>query len=146
VLQACHDSPVARHQGFIKTYRQVQEIFTWKGLKEDVMCHIKECTTCQVSKDEHTHLAGLLQPLPIPEHKWERISMDFIMGFTKAQVKDCIFVVVDMLTMFAHFFTISTYYSATQVADFLFKEVFKLRGLPKTIVSDRDNGFMSTFW
>jgi hypothetical protein len=80
VLQACHDSPVAGHQGFVKTYRQVKERFSWKGLKEDVMRHIKECTTFQVNKDEHTHPAGLLQPLPIPEHKWESISMDFIIA------------------------------------------------------------------
>jgi hypothetical protein len=58
-------------------------MFSWKGLKEDVMCHINEFTTCQENKDEHTHLAGLLQPLPIPEHKWESISMDFIKGFPK---------------------------------------------------------------
>jgi hypothetical protein len=146
VLQACHDSPVAGHQGFIKTYRQIRERFAWKGLKEDVMRHIKECTTCQVNKDEHTHPTGLLQPLPIPEHKWESISMDFITGFPKAQGKDCIFVVVDRLTKFAHFFAIATDYSATQVADLFFREVFRLHGLPKTIVSDRDNRFMSTFW
>jgi predicted metal-dependent hydrolase len=91
VLQACHDSPVAGHQGFVKTYRQVRERFSWKGLKEDVMRHIKECTTCQVNKDEHTHPTGLLQPLPIPEHKWESISMDFITGLPRAQRKDCIF-------------------------------------------------------
>jgi hypothetical protein len=71
VLQACHDSPVAGHQGFVKTYKQIRERFAWKGMKEDVMHHIKECTTCQVNKDEHTHPAGSLQPLPTPEHKWE---------------------------------------------------------------------------
>jgi hypothetical protein len=42
------------------------------------MKHVKECTTCQENKDEHMHPAGLLQPLPILEHKWESISMDFI--------------------------------------------------------------------
>jgi len=42
VLQACHDSPVVGHQGFFKTYRQVMERFSWKGLKEVVMHHIKE--------------------------------------------------------------------------------------------------------
>jgi hypothetical protein len=146
VLQACHDSPVAGHQGFVKTYRQVRERFSWKGLKEDVMRHIKECTTCQANKDEHTHPTGLLQPLPIPEHKWESISMDFITGLPKAQGKDCIFVVVDRLTKFAHFFSIATDFSATQVADLFFREVFRLHGLPKTIVSDRDSRFMSTFW
>jgi hypothetical protein len=63
----------------------------------------------------------------------------------KAQGKDCIFVVVDRLTKFAHFFSIATDYNATQVADLFFREVFRLHGLPKTIVSDRDSRFMSTF-
>jgi hypothetical protein len=60
VLQACHESPMGGHQGIIKTYRQVRERFSWKGLKEDVIKHIKECTTCQENKDEHTHPTGLL--------------------------------------------------------------------------------------
>jgi hypothetical protein len=104
ILHACHNSLVAGHQSINKTYRQVRERFSWKGLKEDVMKHVKECTTCQENKDEHTHPAGLLQPLPIPEHKWESISMDFITGFPRAQGKYCIFVVVDRLMKFAHFF------------------------------------------
>ena len=104
VLQACHDSPMAGHQGIGKTYRQVRERFSWKSLKEDVMRHIKECTTCQENKDEHTHPVGLLQPLPILEYKWESISMDFITGFPKVQGKDFIFIVVERLTKFAHFF------------------------------------------
>jgi hypothetical protein len=146
VLQAFHDSSLAGHQGFLKAYRQIRERFSWKGLKGDVMRHIKECTTFQQNKDEHTHPTGLLQPLPIPEHKWESVSMDFITGLPKAQGKDCIFVVVDRLTKFAHFFAISMDFSASQVADLFFREVFRLHGLPKTIVSDRDSIFMSIFW
>jgi hypothetical protein len=87
VLQACHDSPMARHQGIGKTYRQVRERFSWKGLKEDVINHVKECTMCQEKNDEHTHPTGLLQSLPIPEHKWESISMDFITGLPRTQGK-----------------------------------------------------------
>jgi hypothetical protein len=124
----------------------VRERFAWKGLKEDVIKHVKECTTCQENKDEHTHPAGLLQPLPIPKHKWESISMDFITGLPRAQGEDCIFVVVDRLTKFAHFFSIATDFSAAHVAELFFKEVFRLHGLPNTIISDRDNRFMSMFW
>jgi hypothetical protein len=113
VLQTCHDSPMAGHQGIDKTYRQVRERFSWKGLKEDVMNHAKECTTFQETKDEHTHLTILLQPLPIPEHKWEIISMDFIIGLPKAQGKDCMFVVVDRLMKFSHFISIATDFNAT---------------------------------
>jgi transposase InsO family protein len=72
--------------------------------------------------------------------------MDFITGLPKAHGKDCIFVVVDRFTKFAHFFSISMDFSASQVADLFFKEVFRLHGLPKTIVSDRDNRFTSIFW
>jgi hypothetical protein len=85
-------------------------------MKEDVMHHIRECSTCEENKDEHTHPVGLLQPLPIPEHKWKSISMDFIMGLPKVQDKDGIFVVVEKLTKFAHFFSISIEYNASQVA------------------------------
>ena len=72
--------------------------------------------------------------------------MDFITGLPKTQGKDCIFVVVDRLTQFAHFFAIAIDFSAAQVAELFFREIFRLHSLPKTIVSDRDSRFMSTFW
>eukprot|EP00253_Pinus_taeda_P004896 PITA_04896 len=89
-----------------------------------------------------SHPIGLLQPLPIPEGKWESISMDFITGLPIVQGKDCIFVVVDRLMKYTHFFAISTHYTAAQVAELFFREIFRLHGLPKTIVSDRDSHFM----
>ena len=106
ILQASHDSPLAGHQGFTKTYRAIRERFSWKGLKEDVLQHIKECIVFQQNKGEHTHPTGLLQPLPILDVKWESISMDFITGLPTVQGKDCIFVVVDRLTKYSHFFAI----------------------------------------
>lgn len=93
-----------------------------------------------------THPAGLLQPLPILEGKWESISINFITGLPTIQGKDCIYVVVDRLMKYTHFFTIPTRYSASQVAELFFREVFQLHGLPKTIVSDRDRLFMGGFW
>jgi hypothetical protein len=146
ILRAVHDAPLAGHPGYLKTYRQVRERFSWKGLKEDVLRYVRECMTCQQNKSELTHPAGLLQPLPIPEQKWESISMDFITGLSKVQGRDCIYVVVDRLTKYAHFFSIPSEYSTSQVADIFFREVFRLHGLPRYIVSDRDNRFLNTFW
>jgi hypothetical protein len=94
------------------------------------MRHISECVTCQQNKLEQTLLVGLLQPLPIPEQKWESNSMDFITGLSKVQGKDCIYVVVDRLTKFAHFYTIPTDYNVVQVSELFFREVFRLYGLP----------------
>jgi hypothetical protein len=72
------------------------------------MRHISECVTCKQNKSEHTLPTGLLQPLPFPEQKWESISMDFITSLPKVQGKDCIYLVVDRLTKFAHFYAILT--------------------------------------
>ena len=72
--------------------------------------------------------------------------MDFITGLPMVQGKDYIFVVVDRLTKYAHFFAIPAHYTAAQVAELFFREVFMLHGLPKTIINDRDNCFMGGFW
>jgi hypothetical protein len=71
--------------------------------------------------------------------------MDFITGLPKVKGKDCIYVVVNRLTKFSHFYAIPTEYSAVQVAELFFREVFRLHGLLKNIVSDRDSQFIGTF-
>jgi hypothetical protein len=72
--------------------------------------------------------------------------MDFITGLPETQGKDCIYVVVNQLTKFAHFYAIPTDYNAVQVAELFLREVFRLHGLPQSIVSDRDSRFIGTFW
>ena len=54
--------------------------------------------------------------------------------------------VVDRLNNFDHLFSVTSSFSAAQVADLFSKEIFILHGLPKSIVSDRDGRFMSAFW
>jgi len=102
--------------------------------------------TCHQNKFEKTHLVGLLQPLPIPEKKWERIYVDFITGLPQVQGIDYIFVVFNRLTKFAHLFSIPTNYKAIQVAKLFFREIFRLHGLPKKIVNERNGLFIGAFW
>jgi len=64
--------------------------------------------------------------------------MDFIIGLPKFQGKDCIYVVVDILTKFAHFYAILIDYNAIQLVELFFREVFRIDGLPQNIVSHRD--------
>ena len=72
--------------------------------------------------------------------------MHFITGFPKLLGKDCIFVVVDRLTKFSHLFFITRKFTGAQLAELLFRVVFRFHGLPKTIVRDRDRKFFSAFW
>jgi hypothetical protein len=143
IFAEVHDSPLAGHQGFFKTYRQVRERLSWKGLKQDVMRHISECVTCQQNKSEQTLPAGLLRPLPIPEQKWEWSSMYFITSLLKAQGKDDIFVGVEILTKFTRFLAIPTKYNTVNREKCFFKETFRLHGLPQGRLDKRSKQFTS---
>jgi hypothetical protein len=65
-------------------------------MKRDVAKYVALCDTCQRAKAEHQRPTGLLQPLQVPEWKWEEIVMDFIMGLPRTQSGyDSIWVIVD---------------------------------------------------
>jgi hypothetical protein len=102
---------------------------------------------CQKVKAEHRHPTGLLQPLPILEWKWDVVIMDFITRLPRTRKKhDSIMVVVDKLTKDAHFSPLKTTHTVADVVDIFLKEVARLHGITKTIVSDRDPKFTSNFW
>ena len=67
VLQQVHNSPLGGHSGFLKTLHRVKRDFSWPSLMEDVRKHVRDCDACQILKAETCNIAGLLQPLPVPE-------------------------------------------------------------------------------
>jgi hypothetical protein len=87
-------------------------------MKREVTEYIALCDTYQRVKAEHQRPAGLLQPLKIPEWKWEEIGMDFIVGLPHTQAGyDSIWVIVDRLTKFAHFIPVKTTYLGAKLAE-----------------------------
>nr|ABA96052.1 retrotransposon protein, putative, Ty3-gypsy subclass [Oryza sativa Japonica Group] len=110
-------------------YQDLKEIFWWRV------------------KAEHQKPAGLLQPLKIPEWKWEEIGMDFITGLPRTSSgHDSIWVIVDRLTKVAHFIPVRTTYSGSRLAELYMTSIVCLHGVPKKIVSDRGSQFTSKFW
>ncbi len=73
-------------------------------------------------------------------------SMDFIIGVPKSGNKSVIMVVVNRLSKYAHFCALPHPFTPTLVAQSFMDQIFKLHGMPTSIVSDRDPIFTSNFW
>jgi hypothetical protein len=73
--------------------------------------------------------------------------MDFIMGLPKsAKQNDAIMVVVDKLSKSAHFFHVKSTCKEIYISNIFMKEIFRMHGMPRDIISDRDTKFTSRFW
>jgi len=115
-------------------------------MKRDVQHYIQRCDVCQRNKHDTMTLAGLLQPLPIPNRLWEDVLMDFIEGLPTSSGFSVILVVVDQLSKYGHFFALKHPYSVKVVAETFVKEVVRFHGMPRSIVSNWDPVFTSRFW
>jgi len=124
ILDEIHKKPYSGHPGYQKTVTMLRKDFYWPKMKGEVAEYLAKCLECQLVKAEHQHPAGLLQPLPIPERKWEIISLDFITGLPKnAKQNDSIMVVVDKLSKAAHFIPVKSTYKAVNIAKNFMKEI-----------------------
>ncbi|KAK9073457.1 hypothetical protein SSX86_007781 [Deinandra increscens subsp. villosa] len=146
LLLEFHSSYLGGHAGIQATYRRLASVISWLGLKKDVTTFVRQCKVCQTTKISPHKPYGLLQPLPVPDNTWEAISMDFITKLPSSRGKTAIWVIVDRLSKFAHFVALPRHYTAVSLASLFLREIYKLHGLPKTIISDRDPIFISRFW
>src|SRR3954466_2675563 len=147
ILKIAHESPLSIHPGGTKMYQDLCQRFWRTRMKREIAQFIAECDVCRRIKAEHQRPVGTLQLLPIPEWKWDKVSMDFITGFPKTQKgSDAIFVVVDRLSKVAHFLPVRESITASQLADLYISRIVSLHGVPLEINSDRGSLFTSRFW
>ena len=146
ILAACHSSALGGHSGFPATYTRMKQLFAWKGMKHAVKEFVTSCLTCQRAKPDRARLPGLLQPLPVPSAAWQILSMDFVEGLPRSHHANCILVIIDSFTKYAHFLALSHPFSAAMIAKEFLNQVYRLHGMPNAIVSDRDRIFTSNFW
>ena len=99
-------------------------------MKGDVATVVSKCLTCQKVKIEHQKLSGMLQPLEIPQWKWEGIVMDFVTGLPRNRLGfDAVWMIVDHLTKSAHFLPIRVNCSMEELARLYIKEIVRLHGV-----------------
>ena len=141
IIRLHHNMPVGGHRGQQKTVELVTCNFWWPGVTKEVKRYVKGCNACQWNKNRTEQLAGKLMPNSIPEKPWMHISVDFITKLPLAQGYDLILVVVNRLTKMVHFVSTTEKTSAEGLAQLFRDNVWKLHGLPKSIISDRGPQF-----
>ncbi|KAL0421149.1 UNVERIFIED_CONTAM: Retrovirus-related Pol polyprotein from transposon, partial [Sesamum latifolium] len=128
-----HALKIWRHY-LTKMYRDLRPYYWWPTMKKDVAEFVAKCLTCQQVKAEHQAPAGKLHPLSIPEWKWEKITMDFVIGLPRTFRKhDAVWVIVDRLTKSAHFLPIYQNDSLDKLAELYISEIVRLHAFhPQT--------------
>lgn len=125
------------HVGRDRTLQLVTHSYFWPSLRRDVERYVLHCGIFQASKGHasNLHSHGLI------------LALIFVLVLPRTQRgHDSIMVVVDRFSKMAHFLACRKMTDAAQVRSLFFQEIYKLYGLPQSIVSDRDSDFLSHFW
>ena len=141
VIRLHHDTPVGGHGGQRKTAELVMRNFWWPGVTREVKRYMEGCDACQQNKNRTQPPAGKLMPNSIPEKAWLHISADFITKLPLAQEYDAILVIVDRFTKMGYFISTTERTSTEGLARLFRDNIWKLHGLPDSIISDRGPQF-----
>jgi hypothetical protein len=116
-------------------------------MKREIAKYVSKCDTCRRIKADHLRPARNLQPLSIPEWKWENICMDFIVSLLRTSCAyNSIWVIMDRLTKSAHFIPVATIYRVRQYAELYISHIVRYHDILKIIIFDRGFIFVPHFW
>ena len=141
---------ILAHLSDEKTVTYMRDQVWWKTMVKDVSDYCRFCQVCAVSKPQSGKPHGKLKTMPVPTYPWQYIGVDFVGPLPESSNRDGAFdmicVIIDQLTSMVHLVPTRQTYRATDVAELMFENVYKLHGLPERIVSDRDSLFTSKLW
>jgi hypothetical protein len=147
IISEHHSNVVAGHFSWSRTLDLISRHFWWPKLRETVQQYVSGCVSCQRGKSSTKRPFGLLQPLEIPDSRWQIITMDFITDLPQSgRGNDTIMVIVDKLTKYVHLVPTTKTCNSEEAARLFIANVYQYHGVPKTLISDRDSRFTSEFW
>ncbi|XP_070055192.1 uncharacterized protein [Nicotiana tomentosiformis] len=80
IREEANCSQYSIYSGAAKMYQDLRQHYWWRSMKKDIVGFVAWFLICHQVKYEHKRTAGLLHKLEIPEWKWKRITMDFLVG------------------------------------------------------------------
>ena len=119
----------------------VMRNYWWPGVMRDVRRYVKGYNLCQKMKNRTEELAGKLKLSEVLEKPWTHLMVDFITKLPVVAGKDAILVIYDRLSKMTYFVAIMEGTLAKELARLFRDNVWKLHGLPESIVLDRGPQF-----
>jgi len=111
--------------------------YWWPGVMRDIGRYIEGYDLCQRMKNWTEKMAGKLKLSEVLEKPWTHLTVDFITKLLMVARKDAILVVCDQLLKMTHFVATTEKTSAEELARLFRDNVWKLHGLPESVVSNR---------
>ncbi|OWZ08430.1 Retroelement [Phytophthora megakarya] len=124
----------------------MRQYIWWPGMREHIAQYIATCEACVRHKSGSRRRKGLLQSLPVPEHCWQHVTMDFVTALPLSNGFDAVYVIVCRLSNRPCYIPTTKVVNAKTTARLFFDLVVRYYLLPESTVSDRDPKFTSEFW
>ena len=121
----------------------VMRNYWWPGVTRDVGRYVEGCDLCQRMKNRTEELVGKLKLSEIPEKPWSHLMVDFIMKLLVVAGKDAILVMCNQLSKMTYFVAMTKRTLAEGLARLFRDNMWKLHGLPKSVMSDRGLQFVA---
>ncbi|KAI5615887.1 hypothetical protein C0J50_8736 [Silurus asotus] len=146
LIRSVHEGPGTGHPGEKRTVRLIQARYWWPGMAGEVTRYVQACPSCTTANVPRHLPVGKLMPLPVPQHPWSHLGIDFVRDLPQSEGNTCVLVVVDRFSKACRFVPLRSLPTALETAEALFHHVLRNYGLPEEIVSGRGPQFTSRVW
>jgi len=145
IIALCHDTYIAGHSGHWKTLELVSQNYWWPQMSRYIGQYVSTCDFCLQTKPWQHFLVGELQPLSVPDTRWDTLSVNFVVKLLESSRHDAIMTVVDSISKRVHFVPTYTTVTVEGAARLFLHHIWKLYSLPKHVVSDHRPQSVASF-
>jgi len=145
IVALCHDTQIVEHPRCWKTLELVSRNYWWPQMSRYISQYVSTCDLCLWTKLWRHSPVGELQPLSVPDARWDTLSVDFVVELPESSRHDAVMTVVDAVSKRVHFIPTYTTVTAEGAARLFLHYVWKLHGLPKHVISDCRPQFIALF-